>query len=205
MIRDFLEEMDASSSPAPLAYFYCTRDPAETHRGDPEEILRSFVRQLSTSKLDQAIREPVVLEYNKKKEDAKEYDSDPLRLTIAESVQVILKLTETTPATIILDALDECHIKRRHELMEALVTIAHESTSLVKVLVSSRDDTDIKLRLERFSNVQISAENNEDDIKRFVSWKVTRAIENKSLLNGTVSTELKQQIINSLINGAQGM
>lgn len=200
-----MQEMDASSSPAPLAYFYCTRDPAETRRGDPEEILRSFVRQLSTSRLDQAIREPVVLEYNKRKEDAEVYGSDPLRLTIADSVQMILKLTEKTPATIILDALDECDIKRRHELMEALVTIAHESASLVKVLVSSRDDSDIKLRLERFSNILICAENNEEDIKNFVLWKVTRAIENKSLLNGTVPPELKEQIINSLINGAQGM
>lgn len=51
-------------NPAPVAYFYCARDNAETQRADPEEILRSIARQLSGIDEDTPIRRPTVKKYD---------------------------------------------------------------------------------------------------------------------------------------------
>ena len=87
----------------------------------------------------------------------------------------------------------------------ALERIIQESASLVKVFVSSRDDNDIVCRLAHCPNVLINASDNSKDIEDFVSHMVTQSVEDKRLLGGQVSEELKSQIVTTLIGGAQGM
>jgi hypothetical protein len=167
--------------------------------------LRSILKQLSCSKPELPIREPVAEEYKKRKKEAEEHGSEPLKLTVTECIELILALTHYNPAIIVIDALDECQQDRRHELLEALDDIIKMSANLVKVFVSSRDDIDIVLRLEESPNVFINASDNGEDIERFVYSEVERSITRKRLLNGQVSDELKTRIIATLIGGASGM
>jgi hypothetical protein len=48
----------------PIAHFYCARDNAEPLRADPDEILRSIARQLSSVAAELPIREPAQMKYS---------------------------------------------------------------------------------------------------------------------------------------------
>jgi hypothetical protein len=167
--------------------------------------MRSILKQLSCLKLQLPVREPVASTYKQKKEDADNDGCEPAKLTLEECVEHILALLEINPATIIIDALDECDPARRHELLLALFRIHEESASLVKVFVSSRDDQDIVRQLDKSPDVFIHATDNYEDIENFVYIQVNKSIKDKTLLSGNVTEELKNRIICSLIEGAQGM
>ena len=203
--QSFLTEKNINPSSPPIAYFYCARDAAETKRADPDEVLRAIVKQLSCSDSNKPIRDPVLQEYQMRLKEAEEDGSEPAKLTIEDSMELILALTDRTPAIIIIDALDECDPLRRHKLLNALKGIIEKSASLIKVLISSRDDMDIVLRLAGLPNIFIKADENKEDIDRFICFEVGQAISNQRLLNGKVTKELELYIINKLIGGAQGM
>ena len=133
--------LDADS--ASTAFFYCARSTAEPARAKPVEILCALLRQLCTSTSDQPVQNPVAREYEARKKKAEEDCSAIKRLTVEECTRLIIELTKDHPATIILDALDECEEITRHELLEALDSIISNSANVVKVFVSSRDDIDI--------------------------------------------------------------
>jgi hypothetical protein len=76
---------------------------------------------------------------------------------------------------------------------------------LVKVFVSSREDSDIVCRLAKSLNILIDAMDNGQDIDSFVHLEVDNAVSDKPLLGGAVSEALYDKIINRLIRGAQGM
>lgn len=197
------QENRANAHPAPIAYFYCARNTTEPERADPEEVLRSLLEQLSSSDEDSPIRNPVVRAYEEKKKEAK--GRKPERLALDEIVDVILALLETNPATIVIDALDECDPARRQDLFLALRKIIQKSANLVKVFVSSRDDHDIVHRLQNSPNLYIHSKDNSEDIGHFVHWQVIRAIEEEKLICGNVSESLRDQVIETLISKAEGM
>jgi hypothetical protein len=143
--------------------------------------------------------------YNKRKEEADMDGYPPARLSVTESMELIVTLADLNPATIIIDALDECDPNRRQELLQALDEIIQKSANLIKVFVSSRDDIDIVLRLKHSPNVFIQASDNKEDIENFVHAEVEHSINNHKLLRGQVPSQLKIQIISALIEGAQGM
>jgi hypothetical protein len=194
-----------NKAPAPVAYFYCARNKSEPQRANPEEIMRSVLKQLSCSKSDLPVREPVAKMYQERKEEAEDNGCEPEKLTLAECVDIIVALLESNPATIIIDALDECDPARRGELLAALDKIIQLSANLMKIFVSSRDDNDIVLRLTNSPNVFIRASDNSEDIERFVRTEVARSVEDEKLLSGQVSEDLKNKIVIALIEGAQGM
>src|SRR5436190_8121001 len=119
------------SSAAPLAYFYCIRNAAEPQRAEPEEILRSILKQLSCSELELPVREPVVQEYLKRTREADRDGSGIKKLNVEETTKLIISILGDTPATIIIDALDECQRERRHELLAALNDIVENAASPV--------------------------------------------------------------------------
>ncbi|KAI9654256.1 MAG: hypothetical protein M1829_000950 [Trizodia sp. TS-e1964] len=205
VIEHLNQEGSTLSAPAPVAYFYCIRNEAEPARADPTEILRSILKQLSSSKINLSVRMPLVDDFKRKKEAANNDGSDPSKLNIGDCVKFILVILEHDPATIIIDALDECNPSRRGELLEALDEIILKSASLVKVFVSSRDNGDILARLTHSPNIYISIEDNRGDIKRFIESRVLLSIKRRKLLNGHVSIELKDKIISDLEQGANGM
>jgi hypothetical protein len=203
LIEHLGHEGPGNTQPVPIAYFYCARNTAEPERANPDEILRSILKQLSSSEPDLRIREPVVKAYKEKKREVRGYN--PEKLMLDETVEVILALLETNLAYIIIDALDECDPDRRHELFEALDMIIQQSASLVKVFVSSRDDGDIVCRLTLSPNVFIRTSDNKVDIESYARTEVAQAIKKKRLIKGNVSEQLEDRIIKILIDGAHGM
>lgn len=106
---------------------------------------------------------------------------------------------------IVIDALDECEKSTRHLLLQVLQYILNNSVGQVKVFVTSRDDDDIVLHLDGSPNVYIKPNDNSNDINNFIETEIERCISEKKLLRGSVTPELKELIISTLIDGAHGM
>jgi hypothetical protein len=205
IVQTIQTEREAHPGAAPFAYFYCARDVAEPQRSDPCEVLRALVKQLSRSTANGPILQPTAQKYEEKKRQADEDALPPLKLTAEECTGLILALTTTNPATIVIDAFDECQSAQRHVLLTALDTIISDSRNVVKVLISSRDEEDIVTHLRDCSNIYIEPKDNAIDIERFVRIELNKAIQRRTLLNGRVSSSLQEEIIATLTAGAQGM
>jgi hypothetical protein len=195
-----LKENQINAQAQPLAYVYCTQSTAEPQRADPDHILRSILRQLSCAKPSMPIREPVVKKYRELQEDG----FDLREPTLADTKTLILELLAHNSTTIIIDALDECNPKRRFELLRTIEQFLEPVNCDVKILISSRD-SHIPSRLDKPTHFSIDAGLNSVDIERFVDLEVARSIQEERLLDGRVSSQLRDRIITTLKAGAQGM
>ncbi|OCK73447.1 hypothetical protein K432DRAFT_340288, partial [Lepidopterella palustris CBS 459.81] len=181
-----------------LAYFYC--DCNQGPRREPENILRSFVKQLSFSPKEDAIHHCLVQIYHQKERGG--FPSN--KITCAESERLLLQLIEAyqhTTTTLIVDALDECDANLRGELIEAFHRLIAKSKKL-KIFISSRRDDDIKNQLEEKTNVGIEATDNHADISKFV---VEAIRENEKERRIPIPVDLQQEIIHTLSNKSQGV
>ncbi|KAF2682392.1 hypothetical protein K458DRAFT_390882 [Lentithecium fluviatile CBS 122367] len=153
VIEDALARYKAGDSPQPV-FFYCSRNPAEPARSDPQAILASLARQLSCLEPGKPLIRPAVNLFKEKEEEG--FASGSLQMD--ESLNLVLQLIAQYPlATIVIDAMDECNPQKRHELLKALEHILRNSSSLVKIFVSSRNDQDIVLRLQHYLNLEIDS------------------------------------------------
>jgi Cdc6-like AAA superfamily ATPase len=179
-----------------LAYFYCNRN--EESRRHPENVLRSFVKQLSISRDEQAVQASLADIYKAKQRTG----FASARLTSEEAESLLPKLMQAyTRTTLVLDALDECHEDSRSSLIEAFSRLIQMSLQ-VRILVSSRRDQDIKLQLEKEANVGIEATDNHDDIRKYV---LARIDEDRQRRRIPLSDKLREQIVQSLLDKSQGM
>jgi len=202
VIEDALEGFRAGHNPQPV-FFYSSRNKAEPGRSDPKAILASLARQLSSLQPGKPLLQPTIDLYKKK--EAEGFASGSLR--IEESCALIIQLIEQYPlTTIVIDALDECDPEKRCHLLKSLEKILRESSGLVKMFVSSRDDHDIVLRLQRYPNLEIKSDRNGNDIAAFVKDQTEQLIEDGELLQYSDSPlEMKELIVDKVIEGASGM
>ena len=206
VIGSFLQENSGQTLPAPIAYFYCTRNSAETERSNPDEIMRSILRQLTISNgSSPTIQERILIEYERRQAMAKLDGFEVTRLQAAECVSLILDTTAANPAIIVVDAVDEIPSSSRHILLSALAQVVQESLSVVKVLVTSRDDSNIHALLTDAVAVRVQNEHTRKDMVDFVHQEVYSAIQERRMLNGTVSADLQKELESVLVAGAREM
>lgn len=204
VIQQHLDLAQKDSRSAPIAYVYCSNTKENLLMLSPVIILRNILKQLAVSQEDQKVRQSLWEEYRRRQEAANMDGLEPSPLTMEECVQMLLTLTLDCPATIIIDGLDELD-GQRLDLLEALHTFISESSSILKVMIASREDTDIAQGLEDTLSISVSASENSADIGKYVQHKVSSAIISKRLLGGAVSQTLKHHIIESLLEEAGGM
>jgi len=202
VIEDAMRAFHAGQSPPPV-FFYCSRNIAEPGRSSPEAIIASIARQLSSLRPGFPLLDSAITTYLKK--EAEGFASGPLRIN--ESCALIIQLVEHYPlTTIVIDALDECDPERRANLLETLETILQESSHLVKIFVSSRDDQDIVCHLKYYPNLEIVSSRNMYDIVSFVESETRALITKKKLLRfSSKKEELEKVIIDQVTKGASGM
>ena len=183
-----------------LAYFYCDRNKND-HQNN-REIFRSLVRQLSTPGDGDLI--PACIDGYFAVQEKQGFSSTSL--TFQESAVLIRNLLEGyTKVTIILDALDECEKSTRNILINEIDKLVSEPISCVlKVLISSRPENDIKDRFEGGPNVSIKATDNQEDIKTFLVDMIETSPGNwKKMV--TSCPDLKNEILNTLHKKSDGM
>ena len=187
----------------PPVFFYCSRDSQEPRRSEPQAILASLARQLSSLVPGDPLLPPSTQLYEKREKSGFASGS----LSVEESTELIIDLTGYYPVTtIILDALDECKVESRHLLLDSLQDILNQSTGLVKIFASSRDDGDLVCELSAYPSLGISSDKNCGDIAVFVRTETQRLVTRRRLLpySGR-KDEIQSLIVDRLIEGAGGM
>jgi hypothetical protein len=192
-----------SGQSPPPAFFYCSRNTAEPMRSSPDAVIASIIRQLSRLQPELPLLPPIVATY--KKREIEGFASGSLR--IDESRALLIQLIEHYPlTTIVIDALDECNPENRADLLETLEQILQESSCLVKIFVSSRNDRDIVYHLQEYPNLELTSNRNSDDITSFVRAETEDLIKRRKLLHLSANKEeLKEIIIQRITSGADGM
>ncbi|THZ16330.1 hypothetical protein D6C89_09306 [Aureobasidium pullulans] len=197
-------EVGTDPTAAPIAFFYCSKNPGELERADPCQILRALAKQIALSEDQTGILAPVISIHKNKRIQAEQDGLSPPALNLSECKKLILELTAMTPATIIIDAIDECNSITRHQLLTALEEILIHSHKPVKILVSSQKARDIDVRLDKFACIMVNEKQNKNDIDAFVDLQVATAIESKQMLAGRVSLDLSNRVASILKTKAEG-
>jgi ankyrin repeat domain-containing protein 50 len=192
-IDDAISALQGGSNHEGLAFFYCNRTEAE--RRDPLSVLRSFLRQLSTTANDKNLLQTRLRDLHL------QLRSNGSSLTRDLCKSLILDLVNLYPrTTIILDALDECDQVEREFLVETFENLLRDAVNPVKIFISSRPDGDIKDSLQSYSNITIQASDNDDDIATFVRGEIVR-----HRRWSRISAELRDEVVGTLLTRSQGM
>ncbi|PHH90729.1 hypothetical protein CDD83_2834 [Cordyceps sp. RAO-2017] len=195
-VIDRFMEASRSESDEGFAYFYCDRGVID-HQ-EPDSILRSYVRQLSTVLRHPARMQKKLVElYQQSQRSAAKLSFGDCRGYMLDTIHLYPK------TTIVLDALDECNERTRGKLVELFVELVSKSQRLVKVFISSRREVDIVKMLPAGYVVGISAENNGGDIERFIEKEI-QEMDQKGKWQ-SVSDTLKDKIRDKLRAGGDGM
>ncbi|RYP31190.1 hypothetical protein DL766_004498 [Monosporascus sp. MC13-8B] len=150
-----------------LAFFYCNRN--EEERRKPLTVLRSYVRQLSTTaKYPEKMRKKLQELWSEKRLKGSDLDLEDCREQLLESVNLYPR------TTLVLDALDECEPDSRGELVKTVDILLSKSRRPLKVFISSRPDRDIRKRFLDRPNIEIYATHNEKDIQKFVHEEIIK-------------------------------
>lgn len=130
-------------------------------------------------------------------------------LSVEESKQLLIMLSAGfLKTTILIDALDECDKDTREVLFDVLEHLVSDSSpghNPIKIFVTSRNDGDLRRRLENSSNIYIQERDNSADINLYIASEIEICIEKGRLLDGVVDNDLKEHIIDVLQKGAHGM
>ncbi|PYH50404.1 uncharacterized protein BO96DRAFT_352679, partial [Aspergillus niger CBS 101883] len=143
------------SQPAPIAHFFCSRNPAEPERSDAREILRSLLKQVSLIEGEKTIRLP----------------------------SLMCEIGRATPLTIVIDALDECNSQQRGIIIHALQEIRRQCRDVVKIFVSSRHEADIAAHFNEGEVSEVTASANEKDLNRFIGIQVESFVQRWSTIH----------------------
>jgi len=184
-----------------VVFFYCKRD--EEDRRDRHKLLLALVKQLACPPdTDTGIYTEALDAYKTEQKDP----ASRGQLSIKDGLQLLKRLLKhyKHPA-IILDALDECAEGTRGLIIEDLHSILDNAKHPVKVFIASRHSLDIEDRLHGLLHVRIEARDNAEDIENYLTKEHTLSVQNKKLLRGKISPELKQCIKDRLLRDAHGM
>lgn len=192
-----------------LAFFYFSNDKAASGRegvfsgADPENAFRSIVSQLATAEGGKNIRIAKKL---------REYDAiyrrTSVTLNYSECADIILSIRVEEPVTIVIDAFDECDHGKCGELVDKLKEIigstpVDKSAYPVKVFITTRSFSAIEKDLHSDLSVEVTAENNRADVRKFI--KETLQNRSRDILQGNASPELMEDIEDTLARRAQNM
>ena len=189
------------------AFFFCSSDSVHTgsneafSRSDPEEALRSIVSQLAASQESNHVAPLLQGKYNTLGPDS----DQSMNLPYADCIEIIVAVSESTPVTIILDAFDECDQNRSPRLIQHLEEIIRRSPTNVKVFISTRAFPAIEDKLIPDRSIEVNADNNGVDVRTFIHSTLEKRINDRTLLNGDVPDDLKDEIENTLTGRASNM
>ncbi|KAG0636032.1 hypothetical protein HOY80DRAFT_979434 [Tuber brumale] len=180
-IQDEIKQTDTE-----LIYYYF--DFKEATKQTPRDLYGNLISQL----LEHDAEVPPEIE--KLYDDA---NGNPPNL---DDLKVALpKLLETRPKTVIvIDALDEC--QDRSEILDSLSKLHEPASGKVNLLITSRQEADIKWTFSGAPSIAIKPVDIKGDIKRFVTAEIERQPKLRRL-----PPHMKVEIMNALTVRADGM
>ncbi|KAI0162220.1 hypothetical protein GGR57DRAFT_517591 [Xylariaceae sp. FL1272] len=196
-----IDEVDATlttgiANDEGFAFFYCNRN--EESRRTALEVLRSYVRQLSTTPQKSKFI------HSQLKQLYADCQLKGSGWTLGLCREYLTKLLNLYPRTILtLDALDECHPEERWMLLDFFDSIPSRTSKPVRIFISSRPEGDIRQRLIHLPRIEIRATDNELDIAKFVAQDIERSGRWSDALKQ--NQNLKKEIVETLLNQSDGM
>ncbi|CAG8946888.1 unnamed protein product [Penicillium salamii] len=180
-----------------LAFFYCSRKQGTKEANSPKTVLRSLLRQLAWSNINLSVA-PIIIERYRQWQQDQGYGGRELLAN--DCVQLLTQLIASNHHTaIIIDALDEC--SDFDELLFHLEKIMSASQGKVKFLLSSRMHVPVHEIFPANARIEVGLDN-KDDIETFIKTKIEQ---NNRRLEQCKSSDLKDQMIKTLSDRAQGM
>ncbi|KAG9943476.1 hypothetical protein KCU85_g8660, partial [Aureobasidium melanogenum] len=182
IVDQLLNEKKSNPEASKVASFYCNG--SEQQRTKTQEILGAIASQLSFIGVDKLPETALTEADDAQKKDAAENNAIQVdRLSVKGLTDLIPKVVGDRKAIILIDALDECAEKL--ELLKSIKTIMEKAS--VKVIISGRSEVCQDMPKDEFSvQIQIGQGDNEDDIRKYVTSEVDRAISDRRLLRGKV-------------------
>ncbi|KAJ5634581.1 hypothetical protein N7528_002423 [Penicillium herquei] len=180
-----------------FAFFYCSRKQGTNEENSPKAVLRSLLRQLAWSKTNLSVAPSVKERYRQWQQDQ---GYGGRGLLTDDCIELLTQLIVTNHhTTIIIDALDEC--SDFDELLSNLEEIMVASQGKVKFLLSSRMHVPVQETFPGNARIEVGLDN-KDDIEYFIKTKIEQ---NQRRLDQCKSAELKDRIIKTLSDRAQGI
>ncbi|MCJ1310437.1 hypothetical protein MMC25_004101 [Agyrium rufum] len=187
-----------------VLYFFSKDSASEPERRQVGEMFRVFLKQAFLSSTPEG-RGLITEDYNRKLKDAQNQGTEIASLSLSEASRILCELAALKPLVILIDALDELEQAQLPDLFSTLETIHNRCPSRVKTLYLSRDSMLVRGRHGSLPSILITPKENRADIETFVRTHVQRCIVEGRILNGTVSEEMRIEIIGTLIDGTKGM
>ncbi|TVY37053.1 Serine/threonine-protein phosphatase 6 regulatory ankyrin repeat subunit B [Lachnellula subtilissima] len=191
------EVMKESSSTRAVAYFYCDYKSVETQK--PTNILSSLATQLARQ------NETAFTPLQKLYEKHHPKDRGTILLQVSDLVKTVSQQSSCfEDVSVVVDGLDECG-NDTADIVQSLASLATNSSSNIRALFLSRDEYEIReLLQQQFSVVSIAA--HKEDLELYVAAEIAsrqRKLGREQLR--IRSPELRDHIIQTLVNGADGM
>jgi hypothetical protein len=203
VIDDSLQSTNAQS---PVLYYYCGDIKGHGGRCDAKDVMRSLLRQLTVKNEETfEIVEQVHLEFRRREARGKVGMGDVDKLEPHECTHWIAQLLQTDEVIIIIDAIDEIDVTDRHLLLKELIALRDDSGRVTKMMLSSRDDTNLAQWLEGSTELRLQASLTQADMQSFIRHCVSMAVENKHLLDGGVDPLFQSELESYLLYRAVGM
>ncbi|CAG8125818.1 unnamed protein product [Penicillium salamii] len=184
VVQDIEEYCEASSSRI-MAYWFFQFDRDETH--SVESLVRSFIRQLSRPPLSSSLTKAWKTHHTQ--------GSQPSWKSVLDIFHDVLSRA-SGEIFLILDAMDECpetpSSSERLSLLKLLLDIHERYKDKVHIIATSRRETDIERKLERFPVIDLEAKLAED-----VETFVHASIADSSLSD--LKPEIKRSIVVELL------
>ncbi|RBR20104.1 uncharacterized protein FIESC28_05383 [Fusarium coffeatum] len=176
------------------AFFFC--DYKKEGTLSPVNILGAIARQLAIQKDDCFVcLENYHADLHPERNLSSKPDVDELRARIT---QMALSFSQVL---IVIDGIDECQEEVRQLLLDSLRELA-DSSSNIGIALFSRDEIDIRMRLEKYFE-SVSIEAHREDIAIYVRAEMERRRISGQLMIKTES--IKLEIKKELITRAHGM
>jgi hypothetical protein len=203
VIDDSLQGTNAQS---PVLYYYCGDIKGRGGRCDARDVMRSLLKQLTVKNEDTfEIVEQVHLEF-RRREARREVGMGYVdKLEPHECTKWIAELLQTNQAIIIIDAIDEIDVLDRHLLLKELIALRDDPARVVKMLLSSRDDTNLSQWLKGATELRLQSSLTQADMQNFIEYCVSTAVDNKHLLDGGVDSAFRSELISFFLDRADGM
>ena len=191
IIEDHIEESDVPATKA--IYFYC--DYADLPTLQPVNVYRALLQQLFFKGL--LTEDAISTVIKTVKENVHGPDEKTLTNLLYATVQFCPGLR------VIVDGLDECERNVQEAITSTLCHLVTIGDTVVKVLITGRDETHLLARLRGFSRMHISSQASRADIRSYISHSIVSSLASGSLI--LRNQALKDEISSRLVDKAQGM
>lgn len=198
-IINYLNQTATSS--VGIAYFYC--DYNDSNRKNPARIFGTLLATLAAQNKNALRGLQTVLEEKLKTGATSVPTLKQLSIQLNSTSQCFPKIF------VVLDGLDDCDNACREALMIALLSLSQQTQSHIRVLIASRNESDIHDAFYQaaVSHFRIEKRYMHSDIKSYITTEIGNPIRGQtrgrklSLLDPT----LEQTIVTELLKNADGM